>query len=89
MIQVALHAELAICDVLSDGRPRSRSELAKDAKALYWEVRWIPGAFTDALASLVAKDMVSIEKGRFCRKKTAMLRQPSAAAAVADDDTEA
>jgi hypothetical protein len=85
MAQLALHAELAICEVLSDGKPRSRYELAKDAKLLYWQVGWIPGAFTDALASLVAKNVVSINRRQFRRKNTEIRGQRNSNAAPVDD----
>ena len=60
-----LRAELALLQVLSDGKARSFGDLSREARAYYRALSWIPGGATDALASLVSKNRVRIRHGKF------------------------
>ncbi len=63
--QFTLRSELAVVEVLSDGVERTRTELAAVVKRANPSVRFVPGAFTDALASLVSKGAVVVTQGKF------------------------
>lgn len=63
--RLLLRAELAILQVLSDGKSRPLSAIASEAKAYYRLLAIIPGAVKDAVASLVSKDKVVIHNGKF------------------------
>jgi len=60
-----LRAELGILETLSDGKAKTRAQLTRAARRVAFELRFIPGAVTDALASLASKKRIEIKDSKY------------------------